>query len=369
MTRIDHGADSSSSSSGLFHLGNRPEFGPEDRLLRVLSDSSRAANAGAAQLEGSLAAIKFHLEDAGATWAGQRIQAIERVQSILDAIHDLPNRDYRALVGALNLGRAEESMDLLPLLKQVRDEGCGKAACTILDHLHALRLTSHCYPELKRMPLPEFDRQFATDALMLLRTAYPLGVNMKSPEWEQLRDLEHYDNPVFYDARHPMALRRVAPGSDGPDSVVVKDQVILRPVEDMILVRYYPPGREPGRSRGIRLGAIQEGESMVIGRSLQIADHFGLRHPDRCPLCTIHAAPGIDQSEYSRAGMRLVLLGGGLYVFDSGARNTFDMVGCDELGPVEVRYASDTMCNMDGTLCFGRSRIMRRPPSNDDSKT
>jgi len=290
---------------------------------------------------------------------------LQRLNKIATPIMDITVEDYATFVGTFNhLRITEESYDLRIRLLELAETSKSDTAKQLLVHLlpiveGAWTLAEKRHEEVygngkslfgkftgkfsAKKPDLSYSQRFASDCLLLLRTIYPAGVNMTSPEWN--------DEVVSHDCRCDVTLRMLKPGTDG--NMKFHDSIEITPYGDTVSMVSYKPSHPDIESRLPVM--LNDGESLMIGRNLGIKELFGLRRRKE-PILLVRVKGQIDDPNVSRAGLMIFRLRNKLYLFNRGSMNNYSIE--ESQGGVKLTcadFSGGTVMDESGHHSFGSS--------------
>lgn len=198
---------------------------------------------------------------------------------------------------------------------------------------------------------PSFYQALSDDLILVLRTVYPLGVNIKTPSMDAPEGAFGYpaDKRLGFGIMH------------GSELTVAAGMVEIRPSrhEQASVLKFIPSGATwdttPEQS------ILRPGESIIVGRSLTLPSFahqnaeapslFGLPLAERT---RVEVELYTDSTLWSRGGLLVYrgLRDEQVFIFDRGMRHSVGRP--DEFGGVET-YVPRTIIDHQGTISFGRS--------------
>ncbi len=240
----------------------------------------------------------------------------------------LQYRDYWELVVLLNAVRDCEKPSFVESKNRVISGASGplREALRILASIHERQtgtlsggMANATFDASGNLDMPgsaELDKEFAEEALLLIRSLYPYGINMMDAQWTKNRTSSHDAN-----------LKCMITSEKGKKET----RVFISPLsEDCSLIEYNQetgadddalqthPGKVTGKRFIHQQYLLRDGESVILGRSLGTEKIFGepvgLRLDAHCNTGT--------NNLFSRAGIRIIRKKGQLYFFDAGCKNT-----------------------------------------------
>jgi len=328
------------------------EFGA---LHERIAASSHGSGRAASDLCTGLAAV---IRSGSESERARALLAVE----LLDSVRKLGYSDYRMILGAINSCRDDPSGQALTQLfdpeRQAKKFGPLSVrvdeVVTILKHLHGAQFAQRN----ANLPAPlghdgvdaALNDRFAEQAMLLLRSVHPLGVNIRNPSWRSS------DGVVAYPAGKLLGLQ-LGGGhgyDDYPDRSV--GTLIVKPRDDTSVVKFIPYG---SRWEEVTDSAvIKNGGSVVVGRALSLANEIlGVTLPEPVKM---HVDLTIDGAvrAWSRGSFLLYRSedGDGLIILDRGTRRS--VLSPDALGAIQSYIPRSIV--KDGAISYGDSMIGRR---------
>ncbi len=287
--------------------------------------------------------------------------AQEKLRAFVESLPTLTGQDYRSLVGFLNYARDKTTATpfadaVEAALRTHLSAGLQSTFRNALDS-YALTHASQDSGGTQVAGLPShhelrFDRSFADQALMLVRMAYPFGINLANPGWEK-------NKQSSFDAHEELTF--------APDLGVDNDRVTIRPLDPHTsLISFQCRTRRGWEHRSYELS---DGASAIIGRKLSIPPPFGDTVDQALPL-QMHVDCDVGSNEhFSRAGILVVRHQGRIYLFDRGCRAR--IVFREKNGNVGT-YSPESVVDADGRWQHGHTIAIATPPKprpEDSAKT
>lgn len=324
------------------------------RLHDRIAESSRASKQATLDLCEALTEV---IKTGTGTDRGRALLAVE----VIDKVRDLGYSDYRMLVGAINSCRDDKSGQRLNELfdddAQAHRFGAlstrVQEVVSALKHLHAGQFNDRN----ENLPAPlghdgidvGLNERFAEQAMLLLRSVHPLGVNIRNASWRSA------DGVAEYPAEKLVGLQ--LGGDQGIDSEPRRDSgaLVVKPKGETSVVKFIPYG---SRWEDVTESAvINNGESIVVGRGLTLPrDLFGLSLP-RSVAVQVDLTIDRENVAWSRGSFFLHRSDDGksLVIMDRGTRSP--VVSPDELGAIQT-YIPRTIID-HGTISFGHTMSER----------
>ena len=342
---------------GVYQASDGRDADPAPARRVEEGDGVRAelANTSQARLA-ACAALVTELGEIAKTQVGtQRVRAL-LVLDVVDEIRRLGYQDYRMAVGLINQCRSDESGKALERLIHSPDELAKVSPAMarlfgIVSHL----VTSLSQERNRDLPAlmnsPQRDKKVfaecADHIMLLLRSTYSLGVNIRNASWQKAA------GPTSYSTETMVGLWI------GKDHLPRREKgaVVIKPSRNSTsVVKYVPHGKTWDQVE--ECAVLRNGESVVVGRPLRLPEEFlGVRMGTNIE---VPVGVRIDDSSWSRGGLLVRRDEGGtnLYVFDCGMRQP--IVRPDEIGGVES-YVPRTIVGggRSQTVSFGESVIFR----------
>lgn len=278
----------------------------------------------------------------------------------------LPYQDYRTVVGLVHTCREDDSGLLLDGLVTNRGGALDRLTPAARSLFAAVRPIVAAAEEkavkdaLVKPSAPGFPPSFyhglSDDLMLVLRTVYPLGVNIKTPSMDAREGAFGYpaDKRLGFGIMH------------GSELTVAAGMVEVRPSrhERASVLKFIPPGATwdttPEQS------ILRPGESIIVGRSISLPSP-SRENPDNRALLGVPLAERTrvdaelytDSTLWSRGGLLVYrgLRDEQVLIFDRGMLHNVGRP--DDVGGIET-YIPRTIVNIDGSVGFGESRIFRR---------
>jgi hypothetical protein len=320
-----------------------------DGVRAELAKTSRSRSTACAALIEELGEIAKTKE------ASQKVRAL-LVLDLVDEIRKLGYQDYRMAVGLINQCRADASGKALDSLIR-SPEDLDKASpgmarfFGIVSHLvGSLSLERNANLPVAKVG-PQRDEKLYADCaehvMLLLRSAYSLGVNIRNASWQKAA------GPTSYSTENMVGLWL------GKDHCPRRESgaVVIKPSRNSAsVVRYVPHGKTWDQVE--EFAVLKSGESVVIGRPLELpSELLGVKLGK---VIEVPVGVRINDSSWSRGGLLVCRdeEGSNLYVFDCGMRQP--IVRPDEVGGVES-YVPRTIVagGRSPTISFGESVVFR----------
>lgn len=226
--------------------------------------------------------------------------------TVCNDLKKIQNVEYQDLVAVLNLARSN-NLPLLPALNQILEAGYSSLAFQrvaqgigdIFKFLKTPRLELVKAYFFNSSPFSE--ENFIDQTLRLVRVAYPFGVNLVNPRWND-------DMPVALDSSKKITLANA-----GAHRGASAERVEIIPEGSRLSLTFYDE-KNVLQANYILL----ENKMATIGRSLQLGPLFdeNLKFSLKVDL----KIPS-EITTWSRGGVLMVWLGKDMYLFDRGCRN------------------------------------------------
>jgi hypothetical protein len=273
--------------------------------------------------------------------------------------------DYTALAGTFNHFRTRtDSYDLRDELKSLITNTESTSCRSYLSRLLSIiegawkiaekRLVEHKQATSgfvgklsgvfkKNAPELAFSQEFASDALLILRTTFPAGVNMLSPNWDG-----EFDS---LDGESSVRLKMVVPDSSGSNRRF-HDTIEIAPYgRGVSLISYSSPHNVKHSFPQM----IRNGESILVGRDLGIKELFGVSRKSN-PILLVEVKGNIEDPNVSRAGLMIFRHKNRIYIFNRGSMNNYvieEHIGEQELTTTD--FSANTVLKDGGFFTFGQA--------------
>lgn len=291
------------------------------------------------------------------------LKIVEKTVPLILALH---HEDYARLMGTFNVLRKDgETSDLsdrmAELIKNSRTEECRKLLIelkTVFEGANELaRSRAMSMPDgaslvkrlMGKMGLGKtqykIDMQLAADALVLIRTVYPAGVNMISPEWTENNSCS---------AASAVEVNKLAPRTTkSKEHFVPRDEIKIEPYgAEASIITYQHRERFVESSFPI---IIREGESILIGRDLGVRGLFGIENENN-PILRYSIKGRINDSSVSRAGLIIFRLDNRIFVFNRGSMNNYQISENFQEMRTVTSFAGNSKSTGDGFYKFGSAQ-------------
>ena len=191
----------------------------------------------------------------------------------------------------------------------------------------------------------EFEMTFAEDALIMLRTVYPYGINILNPDWNP-----SYPFSIPCDRMFALTI-----SASIPRSSETTPRLIFRPNHQsptMTDITFESLG-----SHGIKTSfpiSLIEGQSLLIGRHLSIPNLFGISRGK--VLTELPAQGNISNSLWSRGGLLAIRTGDEIFLLDRGSRNPLAVWSEDILPGFSMIYHPQIITGSLEKVSFGANK-------------